>query len=309
MMNRRQFVINAAMTSTIMAGTGLFSYAAKMAAAGKNVRWSMGWILWREFSSRKIPLSEAIQDLSDLGLDGIEFTPRKDELSKHGFTREKFRDLLAEKKLNVTGHYFSAPFQDSTQREKVILSFKDTLEDLKFYGAKNVIIGPPLTPDRRDNLKFVRNMAPILDELGNMAVDSGMEIGIHQHVNTMIETSGEVDLIMSLTNPKYVFFSPDTGHLALAGCNVINTLRKYRERLNYFHFKDVKGTFSRPDFAPNLRELGQGEIDYHGIMAFLKEIKYKGWLNVEQDHTFLTPRESATKSMEFINTKLKPIIR
>jgi sugar phosphate isomerase/epimerase len=42
-------------------------------------------------------------------------------------------------------------------------------------------------------------------------------------------------------------------------------------------------------------------------MAFLKEINFSGWLNVEQDFTEMTPAESAAQSMKYINTKLKPI--
>ncbi|MDR1370184.1 MAG: hypothetical protein LBJ72_08705, partial [Dysgonamonadaceae bacterium] len=104
-MDRRQFIKNAAVTSVIIAGGSKLAACTARAKTGTNIRWSMGWILWRDFKGQNIPLSEAIQNLSDLGLDGIEFSPRKDELSKFGFTRESFKDLLAEKKLSIAGNY------------------------------------------------------------------------------------------------------------------------------------------------------------------------------------------------------------
>ena len=56
-----------------------------------------------------------------------------------------------------------------------------------------------------------------------------------------------------------------------------------------------------------VRELGQGKIDFPGVINLLNEINYSGWINAEQDHTSLTPRESAAKSMDYINSELKPI--
>ncbi len=266
----------------------------------------MGWILWRDYSENKIPLSQAIQDIAGLGLDGIEFTPRKDELSKHGFTRESFRDLLKEKKLAVAGNYFGRKFYDPGQKTNIFSDFKATLENLKFYDSKIVVIGPP-GRGKGDINRMIRDTAPVLNELGKIAQDSGLQICLHPHVNTIIEKPDEIDLIMELTDPKYVRLAPDTGHIQLGGGNVVEIIRKYKDRLGYFHLKDTTGDFKRPSFGPNLRELGKGEVDFPGVMKILKETGYKGWLNVEQDHTFLTPAQSAQESMQYINTRLKPI--
>lgn len=305
-MDRRQFIKNAALSSVLLAGAGLgTSCFGKSGGKGENIRWSMGWILWRDFKDKKIPLAEAIQNMSYLGLDGVEFTPRKEELAKQGFTRESFRDLLAEKKLSVAGNYFGRNFQDATQKDQIISDFKDTLNNLKFYGAKTVVIGPP--GRKGDINESIRSMAPMLNELGKIANGSGMQTCLHPHVNTLVETPEEIDLIMELTDPKYVLMAPDTGHIQLGGGNVVEIVHKYSDRLGYFHLKDTTGKFERPSFGPNLRELGKGEVDFKGVMKILKEIKYSGWLNVEQDHTFITPFESAKESMNFITTTLKPI--
>lgn len=303
-MDRRNFIKRAAMSSLLLAGTGLVSSSCSRVTP--NIRWSMGWILWRDYKSEKISLSKAIEDISSLGLDGIEFTPRKDELSKHGFTRESFRDLLAEKKLSVTGNYFGRKFYDPAQKDTIISDFKQTMENLSFYNSKTVVIGPPGRAQGDIN-EMIKGTAPVLNELGKIAKDAGLQICLHPHVNTIVETPDEIDLIMELTDPDYVLMAPDTGHIQLGGGNVVDIVRKYKNRLGYFHLKDTTGVFKRPSFGPNLRELGKGEVDFPGVMEVLKEVNYQGWLNVEQDHTFLTPTESATESMKYISTKLKPI--
>jgi inosose dehydratase len=267
----------------------------------------MGWILWRDFRRADIPLSEAINTISELGLDGIEFTPRQEELAYYGFTRESFRELLAEKKLSIAGNYFGADFHNPEKHSDILTAFWSTLENLIFYGAKNVVIGPPGRGDATEIPEKIKAMAPFLNELGKIAQDFGIEIGVHPHVNTIIETPAEIDMIMELTDPHYVGMAPDTGHIDLGGGKSLDIIRKYSSRLNYFHLKDVTGTFVRPSFGSNIRELGNGEVDFKGIMAFLKDIGFAGWLNVEQDATALTPAESAAQSMKYINATMKPI--
>ncbi len=304
-MNRRNFIKNVAMSSALLAGAG-WGLPSCIKSKPQHIRWSMGWILWRDFSGQNISLSEAVQNIADLGLDGIEYTPRKDELNKFGFTRESFRDLLREKNLTVSGNYFGGKFYDKSQRENILSAFRNTLENLQFYGAKNVIIGPPGRA-KGDIFEMIRGSAPMLDELGKVAQDAGLEIGLHPHVNTIVETPEEIDLAMELTDPRYVSMVPDTGHILLGGGNVVEIVRKYKDRLNYFHLKDAAGIFTHPNFGPNIRELGKGEVDFPAVMKVLKEINYKGWLNVEQDKTILTPLESATESMKYITERLKPI--
>ena len=303
-MDRRDFIKRAAMSSLLLAGTGFIS--SSCLKKNNHIQWSMGWILWRDYKEKKIPLSKAIEDIAGLGLEGIEFTPRKEELSNNGFTRESFRDLLKEKKLSVAGNYFGRKFYDPALKETILSDFRETMENLKFYNSRTVVIGPPGRAEGDINA-MIKGMAPVLNELGKMAQDNGLQVCLHPHVNTIVETPVEIDLIMELTDPRYVLMAPDTGHIQLGGGNVVEIVRKYSDRLGYFHLKDTTGVFNRPSFGPNLRELGKGEVDFPGVMKVLKEVNYKGWLNVEQDHTFMTPTESATESMKYINTKLKPI--
>jgi inosose dehydratase len=306
-MKRRNFIKTVA-ASTIIASTSHWSWAGDNKPGPNRIRWSMGWILWRDFQGRKVPLSEAVQDLSDLGLDGIEFTPHPGELDKYGFTPQTFMDLLVQKHLVVTAHYYSAPLHDDTKRAENIANFKELMDSCKFFGAKNMVIGPPSQRGNVDRNELIRKICPLINELGKMGADSGIKVGMHPHMGTLIQSPSEIDLAMELTDPKYVYLSPDTGHIALGGGNVMDILRKYRKRINYFHLKDVAGPFKGGNFGSNIRELGEGEIDFPAIMTFLNEIKFSGWLTVEQDITRLTPRESATISIEYINKKLKPMI-
>lgn len=273
-----------------------------------NIRWAQGWLLWRDFKGQSRPLREALDDISSVGGDGIEYSPRAGELVKQNLTVESLRELLAQRKLSVSGNYFSAAFDDSNKRGEILREATEKIDALTRLGARNIIIGPPSGEgNAAERLQRIKRAAVALNEIGKIAADRGAEIGVHPHLNTLIETPAEIDQVMEATDPRYVHLSPDTGHIHLAGGDVVAILKKYRARLNYFHFKDGVRPFVRPRFEPNIRELGQGEVDFPGVMRLLKEIRYRGWVNVEQDATRLTPQQSCQINMSYVKEKLKPI--
>ena len=61
------------------------------------------------------------------------------------------------------------------------------------------------------------------------------------------------------------------------------------------------------DLFPNLRALGKGEVDFPGVMRALRDLRYQGWINVEQDFTATTPGESCRASLEYVRNVLSPI--
>ncbi|MBL8208744.1 MAG: TIM barrel protein [Blastocatellia bacterium] len=290
-------------SSVVAASVPTFSAPVKT----PRIRWAQGYLLWRNFKGQPLKLQDALNDLRAVGADGIEFSPQGSELERNGLTTETFRQLMTEKKLMISGNYLSAPFYDPTKREEILQEANKRFALLKEFGGKNVIIGPPGVKADVDRPQFIKQQAPLLNEIGKRAKDQGLQIGIHPHLNTLVETPSEIDLAMETTDPRYVHFSADTGHIHLAGGDVPAILRKYKSRLNYFHFKDGVRPFVRPNFTPNLRELGRGEVNFPVVMKLLKEIRFTGWINIEQDTTTLTPQESCRISMEYVNKMLKPI--
>ncbi len=276
-------------------------------AAAPRIRWAQGFLLWRNFKDQTLTLQDALNDLRNVGSDGIEFSPVANELEKYGLTESTCKQLMVERKLSLAGNYFSAPFHDLTKREEILAEAEKRFSLLKAFNAKNIIIGPPGIPANADRNQLIKQQASLLNEIGKRANAQGLQIGIHPHLNTLVETPAEIDLAMETTDARYVGLSADTGHIHLAGGNVVAILRKHKTRLNYFHFKDGVRPFTRPDFKPNLRELGKGEVDFPDVMRLLKEIRFSGWVNIEQDATTLTPRESSRVSMEYVNKTLKPI--
>jgi inosose dehydratase len=280
---------------------------ARQAAAPRRVRWAAGWLLWRDFKPQRLTLADALGDLKAAGADGVEFTPRPGELEAAGLTQARVQALLAQSGLVVSAHYFSAQSFDPAKKAEILAQAQEKIDSLKAFGAANMVIGPPPAPAGADRLEIIARMAPTLDEIGRLARGQGIAVGLHPHLNTVVETPEETEAIMARCDPSLVGLALDTGHFHLAGGDVVRAVRQYGPRLNYCHFKDGVRPFARPDFFPNLRDLGKGEVDFPGVMRALKEIGYRGWINVEQDFTSTSPAASCAASMKYVRDVLAPI--
>ncbi len=82
----------------------------------------------------------------------------------------------------------------------------------------------------------------------------------------------------------------------------VEFLRKYADRLDYVHFKDVNETVYHQVLGEHIRffdgcgkgamcPIGTGSLDYPGIRKALEEIGYSGYVTIEQERD---PRNSAT---------------
>lgn len=276
-------------------------------APSRRIRWAAGWLLWRDYKGLTFTLAAALQDLRQVGADGIEFTPRPGELEAAGLTTDAVHAMLRDAGLAVSAHYFSGPFHDHAKRAEILAQAKDKIDSLRAFGAVNMVIGPPAPPGGMSRLEAIARIAPALDDVGRLARASGITIGIHPHLNTVIETPEDTDAILARCDPALVGLALDTGHFHLAGGDVVAVLKKHGTRLNYLHVKDAVRPFARPDFFPNLRDLGTGEVDFPGVMRALRDLRYQGWINVEQDFTSTSPGASCRASMAYVRDVLRPI--
>ena len=132
-----------------------------------------------------------------------------------------------------------------------------------------------------------------LTEIADYLAERGVPMSYHHHMGTVIETEQEVDLLMANTGPA-VGLLIDTGHLTFAGGDVTGTIKRYADRINHIHCKDI-----RADILAQVREQdmsfldgvlagvftvpGDGCIDFAACANTLSEIGYSGWVVVEAE--------------------------
>jgi len=86
----------------------------------------------------------------------------------------------------------------------------------------------------------------------------------------------------------------DTGHLAYAGMDPVETLRCYWDRTDYIHFKDIDPVVFAAVMGERIRlfdacakgvmcPIGRGSIDYPHVRALLSELGYGGYITIEHE--------------------------
>ena len=145
---------------------------------------------------------------------------------------------------------------------------------------------------------FVGNVRAVCDRANSW----GVRPVIHPHAGTYIEFADDIERITCDIPYEVAGLCLDTGHLYYSGMDPVEYLKKYQDKLDYVHFKDVNEKVYREVLGEHIRffdgcgkgamcPIGTGALDYPAIKRTLEEIGYSGYITIEQERD---PRNSDT---------------
>jgi len=178
-----------------------------------------------------------------------------------------------------SGQRFAAPY----------LTVMDWGHDERDYAAGHSDRAPRL--DRQAWAGMVENIRAIAE----LARDRyGVRATIHPHAGGYIEFADELERIVSDIPADLAGLCLDTGHLTYSGMDPVETLRRYWQRTDYIHFKDIDPKVFEEVMRERIRffdacakgvmcPIGRGSLDYGAIRALLTELGYAGYITIEQE--------------------------
>ncbi len=127
-----------------------------------------------------------------------------------------------------------------------------------------------------------------------MRDELGLKLVFHHHCAGYVETPEETRALLENTDPDLVGLCLDTGHWHYAGGDALACVREFGERVRYLHLKDCDPAVAaacraqeRDHFQATAAgvfcPLGEGEVDFPGLITAMQERGYTGWAIVEQD--------------------------
>lgn len=271
----------------------------------------------------------------EAGLDGIEITfPPGDwhsALAAYG-SASGFATAVRQRGLEVcsgflssrrpgTSHYLDLADPDE-QRELAEIA-SGYAEFLAACGSEVMVMGlllrrsrdadPPLFID----LRLAEKIVDGLHRIGAATLKHGVRFALHPEAFTMFRSARDVDLFLTLTDPTYVAFCPDTAQFAVAGSDPIEIVRRHRDRVVLTHWKDATGP--APADVPIddtiwarqaqwFAEVGTGIVDWPAWMRLLREMRYTGWAVFELDGA-PNPVVELQRIRRYVETALGPIYR
>jgi inosose dehydratase len=264
--------------------------------ADARPRFAVGSALFGVF----VPIDEEqISFVSELGFPGLElygesyqaWADRKPELKalldRYGLTL-----ITISNRGSVNGR--PVDFIDPALRQETIDDHLAWVrENHTYFGCKHFKINmgrraPQGTSD--DDLKA---LADSLNALGEATMQHDVRLSPHPHIWGPVERPEEIRRLMELTDPRYVYFLPDTAHLNLGGGDPLELMTTYFDRIYAIHWKDTKAAYrgftgqtpTREEHAQEIlyKDLGSGGVDIPGIWQMLNARGYHGWITLDLD--------------------------
>lgn len=201
------------------------------------------WGVWFPEDPKQIPWSTALDEMAQAGFSIMETGPfgyfptdparLKEEMDARGF-----------RVVAGTGWGILHKEEAWADTEK---TFRAIGETHAAVGAEYVVHLPPLFRDDKTwEYTDDRVLTPAAwdlyisnaDKLGRMMKeDYGLKMVLHPHGDSHIETREDIDRIFGATDPNYVGFCLDTGHIVYGQTDPIDLIRDYPERIDYVHIK------------------------------------------------------------------------
>lgn len=238
-----------------------------------------GWYARNELDGIDRSLEGILHDCSVAGLDAVEIEPFPENLK-----------LLKANQLKLSSSYYGALFHEPWNSLNAQQNILPLAEQLKDAGGRDLIVnadpkggwGSPL-PKTEDELKRQgENLARLADLLHPL----GVRLCFHNHADTKEMAEGDLRSVVAYSSPN-VGLCVDTGWAHVAGCDPIDWIKRYPDRVLAFHLRNQRGTVPTEN-------VWDGEIDMVRLVNSLKEIHYNGWLTFELWHR---PDNAPQKSM------------
>jgi sugar phosphate isomerase/epimerase len=239
----------------------------------------------------------AVNRISALGLQGIEPYPNAIENYRNNpLALKKIFDDAGVTFIDCSngGKSQSTNFVDPDQIPKTIADHVAFARDfLQPLGCDHWKVNMGRRPPGGPSDEQLQRLADTLNEIGRQTLAMGIRLAPHPHIWGPMEREKEMRRVMDLTDPRYVWMTPDTGHLVLGGGDPVQIISDYFPRIVEVHLKDTyakyRGNTSTPSeeehnkVASVYHNLGGGGVDFPAVFKLLRDRHFKGWVVFDLD--------------------------
>lgn len=177
---------------------------------------------------------------------------------------------------------------------------------LKHFPNALMNVAPRVGPSRNNLLERQKEIIQCANSLARRAYDRGITCSFHPSSppTSYFRIEGDYRFLFEELDTQFIGYTPDAGHIAFGGMNVVNIFKKYLPFIKHVHFKEVAS-------GPKWKKMGEGDIDFPAIVGMLTEYGYQGWIMVEEETTESTknPDQAIMDISKFVKRQLKPIVK
>ncbi len=204
-------------------------------------------------------------------------------------TRERSLAALKATGLEVPIVYNGGPMHEAAAAEKTIAETLALAEVLAGTGTRFISFNPSPKPKReRKSDQELELQARYVNQLAGELKRRGFGLLLHHHDPEMAEQAREWRQLLEHTDADLVRLCVDVHWIYRGGQDPMVLLRESGPRLGALHLRNSRQRVWT-------EALGEGDIDYTQVAAYLREIKFSGHLIVELAYEKAT---AITRSLE-----------
>lgn len=227
---------------------------------------------------------KVMDTLAATGVTGIELTFGPGSIAnvmKAFGSAKAFRERLASRGLTVVSAFMAdAPaWTESADLGAIVADAEARAAFLAEAGGSVLVTGLPMRrtvgvrPPLFIDAAFMTHKAGIAHAIGEAIEKQGIRLAVHTESNSALWYERDIDLFMSLTDPRYVGLCPDSCHITLGGGDPVRAASRYNQRIILAHWKDAIGTIDEnlvideTIFLQQQRfmvDFGAGVVDWNG---------------------------------------------
>lgn len=177
---------------------------------------------------------------------------------------------------------------------KKLQDLKPIVEYLRIAGGNDVCNSGLLDWNKRTLADYQEAIA-LFNRAGKALRAEGIFFHYHNHDFELHKVDGNrtgMDILLDGLDPACCDLCVDVAWVQKGGGDPVEFLERHQNRISYLHLKD----FNDDGWI----ELGQGKVDFAGIMRVLPTMTKVRWAIIEQDSSRLDPRESVAVSRRYL---------
>lgn len=244
---------------------------------------------------------QGVREVSDLGFHNIECFNFTAVLFED--YPEEFQRIMREnhaKFVNIY-HAMTDDFQKDYEMAERCFRF------LRTHGAGLMNLETPRRNGAEATEERMAQLCEHINRIGQLGKQYGVTVCLHPHYWTFCENQEMLTYVDEHTDPELIKYCIDTCHCVLGKMDPVATFERYADRLAYVHLKDISSDENEhPEFPiKRCRALGEGIVDFRGVMDVLRRHEYDGYLCVEVDWPRLCNYETAMVSARYLHNVLR----
>lgn len=226
---------------------------------------------------------EALHKLKEMGCSGVEIG------GYYGYPALELARLLQNAGLKTVAMHRS--LEDFLDFERL----KIAMDEGDLFHTDHLVF-PYVLEENRTEAGYARLREQLKAASVQMA-ERGFRLSYHNHdfeLLNIVKGMKALDFMIGTVEDHFMYAELDTYWLAKGGCDPLEFMRKYPNRIRNLHMKDMTA-----DERKTYAELGTGTIDFPPIISWGEQNGVQ-WYVIEQDIIIGDPWKSVKTSLDYL---------